>query len=893
MQTKLTLFLALLITAAATGQPGSLDPAFGDGGKLHFKLAPSSDYLNDVAILQNGKIIAVGEMKTGAFASSPILARFEANGLPDMGFGDGGTLLLEDLIRANAILEQADGKILIAGSWGLTTFDASFRLLRLLPDGSPDISFGMDGVAVAPMLESSEATAVALLPDEKIAVAGFAKDNGNDAFLAARFLPDGTADSSFGTGGTAIAGFNGASKAYGLAIQPDGKIVAAGTSSIFMAVARFDVDGSLDASFSGDGMMTTSQARGTGESVAIQSDGKILVGGYWNLGGVMETRLVRYLTDGTLDPDFNPEVLSTAPFEQIYKNDMLLQPDGNILLSFYTGMDGESDLLLLRYLPDGSLDPFFGSAGAVTIDYSTVYERGTALALHSDGRILMGGISNFDFVLAQIDASGNPDPTFTGGRFNLGTADNFPSTFAVQPDGKILVGGINASVDFGRSFLLGRLHPDGAVDTSFGSDGLATSGNETSLGELQKILVQPDGKILATGPRAPVFEVARLLPDGATDLSFGINGVRGMAFSANSSDSHCETMALQNDGKILLAGRSAENNQYDFAIGRLNADGSADLSFGASGGTTTPFPGISSQINALAIQPDGRIVAGGYEGGITSPQFALARYLPGGTLDPGFGMGGATSLLIGSRCQINNLALQPDGKILAIGNATIGGVNKMILLRLLPNGSPDPDFGQNGWAAGTFGLAAATGMGLAYLPGDSSILVCGAGESAYFCLARFKADGTLDTGFGDQGYMLTNFGTPVFRGPRALEVLPGGKVLLAGDAGEGNDFALARYLLGLNVGTLDFSSISATAFIFPNPVAGEATLQFTLPEPATLTIALQDLHGRQVAVFADQEHWPAGEHRQLLNFGQGLAAGSYCLRITDGSKQVLIKIIKN
>lgn len=883
------LFLALffLIVSATHAQPGSLDPAFGDGGKLQFKLASSADYLNDVDILQNGKIMAVGEMRTGAFAGSPVLVRYEADGLPDMGFGDGGILLLEHLIRANAVLEQADGKILIAGSWS-----ASFRLLRLLPDGSPDTSFGVDGVAVTPVLENSEATAVALLPDEKIVLAGFAKDNGTDAFLVARFLPDGTADNSFGTGGTATAGFNSYSKAYGLAIQPDGKIVAAGTSSVLVAVARFDADGSLDASFSGDGMMATFQARGRGESVAIQPDGKILVGGYSNFGGVTETCLFRYLADGTLDPDFNHEVFTPGPLEQIYKNDMLLQPDGNILLSFCAGMDGESGLLALRYLPDGSPDPSFGSAGVVAITLSPVYERGTALALHPDGRILVGGISNFDFALAQVDASGNPDPTFAGGRFNLGKGDNFPWTLAVQSDGKILVGGINSTVDPSRSFLLGRLLPDGALDSSFGSDGTATSGNETSLGELGKILIQPDGNILATGPRAPVFEVTRLLADGATDISFGNNGVREMAFSATSSDSHCETMALQIDGKILLAGRSAENNQYDFAIGRLNADGSADLSFGAGGSTITPFPGISSQINALAIQPDGRIVAGGYEGGIASPRFALARYLPDGALDPGFGTGGATSLLIGSGCQINNLVLQPDGRILAIGNATIGGVNKMALLRLLPNGSPDPDFGQDGWAVGTFGLADATGMGLAFLPGDSSILVCGAGESAYFCLARFHADGTPDTGFGDQGNVLTNFGTPVFRGPRVLEVLPGGKVLLAGDAGGGTDFALARYLLGLNVGTLDFSSTSAPAFIYPNPVGAEATLQFTLPEPATLTIALLDLNGRQVAVFADQERWPAGEHRQPLNFGKELAAGCYFLSITNGSNRVVVKMIK-
>ncbi|MBV9817546.1 MAG: hypothetical protein JOZ07_04270 [Solirubrobacterales bacterium] len=254
---------------------------------------------------------------------------------------------------------------------------------------------------------------------------------------------------------------------------------------------------------------------------------------------------------------------------------------------------------------------------------------------------------------------------------------------ALQPDGKILVAG--TSVVNGTEFSVARLNPDGTLDPSFGSGGKALVSFGGGVDEGRAIALQPDGRIIlagvATTPGAPgEFAVARLNPSGTLDPSFGSAGRSLVSFGGD--DAQANGLAVAPDGTIVVAGSSTAGGQSQFALERLTAQGDLDPSFG-SGGKLLSFGGTSSVANGVALQPDGKIVVAGHSdvGGL--PRFALERLDSHGVPDPSFGSGGKTLTCFGGTDdEAEAVALQRDGKIVAVGRSAANNTERFVVERL-------------------------------------------------------------------------------------------------------------------------------------------------------------------------------------------------------------------
>jgi uncharacterized delta-60 repeat protein len=362
---------------------------------------------------------------------------------------------------------------------------------------------------------------------------------------------------------------------------------------------------------------------------------------------------------------------------------------------------------------------------------------------------------------------------------------------------------------------------DGALDTSFDGDGML-DGDLGRNEIIRAVALQPDGKIVCIGAmeskkKGYDFVLARLLPEGDLDEQFGDEGLNGLDFFGGEDVAYA--LAIQPDGKIVVAGEAANpaTNSSDFALARFNSNGSIDQSFGSDGTVVTDFSGRAEHIFALVLQPDGKIVAAGFTEGDTNDDFALARYNSDGTLDMSFGAGGKLHTdFLNNRDVGYALAIQPDGKIVAGGVAS----GNFGLARYNSDGSLDPSFGYS--QNGKVNIDFATHNDLAYaiiLQPDGKIVVGGyafnqGNTDADFALARLESNGTLDPSFGTGGRITTDFSGGL-DSACAVRLQPDGKILASGYAtgASGKDFALARYS---NDGSLDttFGTLGKTSTDF-------------------------------------------------------------------------------
>ena len=398
---------------------------------------------------------------------------------------------------------------------------------------------------------------------------------------------------------------------------------------------------------------------------------------------------------GQLDSTFGTGGIFTTNFAQYdvtIDSAVAIQSDGKIVLGGTIPTGANQVAALLRLNSDGTLDPSFGTGGIVTSDFGI--EDGaavTAVVIQPNGQILAAAVGDFlvDGSVGRFNSDGSVDTTFGTGGFaisrSIDSVAGGLSLMALQADGKILVTGGN---------VIGRYTSTGQLDPSFGSGGMAPLASAAATG----IALQSDGKILITtgigGPTqlnaAPLFpqavagSLARYSTNGSLDITFGVSGQAACVASA-------AAIAVQGDGKIVVAGTINSafvlgGNQTGFGVFRYNSNGTLDTTFnlasglGNGGGVITGFGSSfpDSGPFALAIQSNGDIVVAGLAGngnpqgiGLTSSSFALARYLTSGKLDTNFGTNGTviTTLTTGNTSLVSALALQSDGKIIAAGNS--------------------------------------------------------------------------------------------------------------------------------------------------------------------------------------------------------------------------------
>ncbi len=339
-----------------------------------------------------------------------------------------------------------------------------------------------------------------------------------------------------------------------------------------------------------------------------------------------------------------------------------------------------NDFMVARYNQDGTLDTSFDTDGMRTDDLGSL-DWAYDAAIQSDGKIVVAGWGNGDYVVARYNTDGTPDAGFGVGGFRIvgGVNADRASAVAIQTDGSIVTAGWTdngADIDI----LVGRFDTFGTADVSFGTLGFysldMSGGNDLA----NAIAIQPDGKILVAGyVNTGIAAVIRLNTDGTPDFTFDADGI---VTTPVGDSSFVYGLAVQTDGKIVIAGQYFASGDYHTFLARYNPDGSLDTSFDFDGIVTTPISTLDGA-NDLVLQSDGRIViAGSAEDAVTGIDFMVARYLTDGTLDPSFGTGGVITTDISGFDDIAHaVGIQSDGRIVAVGISDLGGAEDTVIVR--------------------------------------------------------------------------------------------------------------------------------------------------------------------------------------------------------------------
>ena len=412
---------------------------------------------------------------------------------------------------------------------------------------------------------------------------------------------------------------------------------------------------------------------------------------------LMATTLgVAVVPDGNLDLTFGVGGRVTMELsdstELAFAEASAIQPDGKIIAAGAVVLTGaDSTFRLVRYNQDGSLDTTFGIQGNVTTNFSERADIATALAIQSDGKIIAAGQAGlgpqgYSFALVRYNRDGSLDTGFgIGGKVitDLLGPTEAALALAIQSDGRIIAAGVAyaGALSTSGDFALVRYQPDGSLDRTFGIDGKVITDWSGVLDMARALAILSDGRIVAAGTayvsdfrRPPWYGVlARYNTDGSVDTTFG---ARGKVTTDALDTSDINALAIQSDGKIIAAGGSqSTGSSVDFGLVRYNDDGSLDITFGAGGKVTTAFGPWRDRVFALSLQPDGKIVAGGDTESAEDrgSAFGLARYNRDGSLDTSFGIGGKvrTDLPAGRLAYLRSLGIQRDGKIVAVGMGEI------------------------------------------------------------------------------------------------------------------------------------------------------------------------------------------------------------------------------
>lgn len=500
----------------------------------------------------------------------------------------------------------------------------------------------------------------------------------------------------------------------------------------------------------------------------------------------------------------------------------------------------------------GTLDSTFNQTGIVHNQPSGQYITYRKVILAPNDKIITIGASGFNAAVTRFNSNGSIDSTFgSQGLIIVNAITGTGLDGLVLPDGKIMVLINNGSGN--GLVVLARLLPDGNLDTSFGTGGVAKVNVGITAYSTLRLILQPDGKMIALGSFVDdiTFDrygfVSRFLPNGTLDATFGTSGTARIITPSN-TDLYTAALGLQSDDKIVVSGRTSDNNNEDrWYVTRLMPDGLIDSSFATNGAFIKNLGGASESANELLILPNGNILVAGNAEKSQVAHFTILRIKPNGELDNSFGVNGKAQVAL-TCCfsSIFGLRVQDDGKLVACGFASNG--NGRLLL----------------------------------------------------AVARFNSNGLLDQSFGTGGSRLFDFKTQptdLFNQQRALSAViqPDHKILLTGYS-DNNNTPNGGLLLRLNPGMLvDVKQISdktSSTILYPNPIsAGDFTLQYVLEKSIQVSITLYDLQGKRIAELLPPALCAPGDHQENLKL-PNVVAGSYLIKIETPEWVKTIKFIK-
>jgi uncharacterized delta-60 repeat protein len=801
----------------------SLEEAFTAGTGTGF-----TDRVYSVAIQSDNKIVCGGLFTSFSGTALNYIVRLNTSGTVDTAFlANIGTGFNDPV---NSVVVQPDGKILVGGDF--TSFNGVTvnRIVRLNADGTQDTTFTTNtGTAF-----SSDVYAISFQPDGKIVCGGFfISFNGATVNRIVRLNADGTQDTTFTTNnGT---GFN--FQPYSLATQSDGKIIVAGSFTSFNGtttnrIARLNSNGTLDTTFTTN--IGTGFCCNQVQSVAVQPDGKIVCAGpFITFNGTTVNYIARLDSNGTLDTAFTTNTGTAFSHEAA---SLAIQADGKIIVGGnFTSFNGTTSRRIARLNSDGTLDTVFaGSTGGAVIG-GGFNGRVTSIAIQSDGKIVCAGeFTSFSGTAVRRIAvltnwiktapwtrssgvwakaketyanvagtwrqwwldGGVNDRTFT----EFDVYSGFNSTvlsIAIQSDGKIICGGSFTSFNGTTVNYIVRLNSNATIDTSF-----ATNTGTGFNNEVYSIAIQSDGKIICGGffttfNGVTVNGIVRLNSDGTRDTSFTTN--TGTGFNGT-----VESIAIQSDGKIVLGGSfTSFNGTTVNYIVRLNSDGTRETAFTANTGT-----GFNNVVRSLAIQSDGKIICGGLFATFNGTTVnRIVRLNSDGTRDTSF----TTNTGTGFDSNVFSIAIQADGKIILGGGfTTFNGTTVNYILRLNSDGTRDTAFTAN------TGTGFNSSVNSIAIQSDGKIVI-GGGFTTFNSvtvngIVRLNSDGTRDTIF------TTNTGTGFdyfdvdYREVYPIAIQSDGKIICGGFFTTFNETTINRIVRLNSDGTRDTTISISTGF---------------------------------------------------------------------------------
>ena len=817
-QTLSIIFLFVLILVKA--QPGSVDSSF-NSSDLGFGLGDgANDYVKDIMIQADGKIIIGGDFTTYNTNTAKSLARINTDGSFDYTFliGSGANDYVSSFVT------QSDGKIIVCGSF--TTFNgvAKNRIVRLNANGTIDTGFvigtGADGVVEC----------IAMQSDGKIVIGGqFTKFNGTNRKYIARLNSNGSLDTSFDTSN----GFN--SHVYSVAVQVDGKILAGGNFTTYNSIVKNYI-ARLNSDASADGSFATTGANNIVYKILLSNEGEIFVGGKFNkYNNVTKNGIVKLNDDASIDESF----AIGSGTNNIVRNILILNDKKLLIGGDFTAYAGMMRNYIARVNEDGTVDTDFNPGKGFGASVTSFQQQ-------SDGKFVIGGSyavfnNNVRHYLSRIEADGTLDSAFNPGN----AADGTIRSIALQADKKmIIVGNFNSFNDVLNN-RIARIDTDGNIDNT-----LQTGTGADQL--VRTVASQSDDKIIIGGNFTSFNNIAK-----SYLVRLGSTGVIDNDFKIGYGPTDIvRNILIQPDGKILICGDfTVFNTKTANRILRLNIDGTIDAGF-------QPLIGANNAIYSMMLQPDNKILISGnfttYDG---IARNRLARINPDGTLDTAFVVG------TGANGTINDMVIQTDGKIIIGGNfTTYNSVASTRIARINEDGSRDATF------VSTVG---ANALVESIVVEENGKVLIGGSFTKYNnvnrnYIARLKADGALDETFNKTS---AGANKPIYK-----LIAQDEKYIALGDFTSYNGIGrnrITRFLGGEEIYLVANDLNSQKVSIYPNPTSEKIFISTDLK---LIKYNVYDFSGRRLS----------GKYFDKQNYNidvNDLRKGTYILELTDDKKR--------
>jgi uncharacterized delta-60 repeat protein len=616
---------------------GQLDPDFGAQGICLLDLGFGGEAAEAVELTSDNKIIVVGSSTDDNSDFDAAVVRVHTNGAIDSSFGEQGIRRLafaNDPFSFGAyrrhLAVQADNKLLVSGPEIIDGDVVGMKLLRLTDGGSIDEDFGSGGAQIETTMIAvvGGGHPIALLDDGKILVGGrIGPHSGASELVVAQFLSGGSPDPSFADNGIAIHDLtaNEFEQPEKILVDSSGRITAvmAGFSSDFTA-ARLLGNGSLDSAFAASGVsavnfLATHSEAHFRDLALDRNDKPVAIGTSLSTIETFQTEavLARYLSSGALDPTLSFDGRAEIALQFSQQAASVLPAFDGTLIAHGEHFGFTSQTFLAQLNPDGSPSGNFGTNGALFYDVDPNWTAVAGALLQQNRQVVSAGytpLTRQGFVM-RTGPDGQLDQLFgTGGIAQLpNPGSSRVHSLAVQADGRIVAVGESFPPAFGRIVMtIWRLNVDGSPDQGFGEDGVAFVADPAAFMYAYDVAVQRDGKLLLcgrfhTGANNDVA-VVRLLSNGNPDASFGDQGIVRTDLSA---DDAANSLALFEDGRLVVAGSAIVNGNRDFLVLGYTSTGVLDAAFGAGGVVTVPFAGYDDRAETVRISKSGDVLVGG------------------------------------------------------------------------------------------------------------------------------------------------------------------------------------------------------------------------------------------------------------------------------------------